>query len=188
MSSVLLRPTADAARELAQRVIGDLGNRWLHTAAVAARAEQLATVVPAEDREILVASAWLHDIGYGELAHATGFHPLDGARLLDHHGWPTRISGLVANHSGACFVAAVHGLKAEMAVYPDEATATSDALTYADQTVGSRGEPLGIDARIADMLHRHGPGSPNATVAHLRTPHIQAIASRVQSRLATALH
>ncbi|MDR7275032.1 HDIG domain-containing metalloprotein [Catenuloplanes atrovinosus] len=183
MPSVLLRPTADAARELARAVIGDLGNRWLHTAAVAARAEQLAAAVPPVDREILIASAWLHDIGYGELARATGFHPLDGARLLDRHGWPIRISSLVANHSGACFVAAVHGLEAEMAHYPDEASPTSDALTFADQTVGSRGEPLAIDDRIADMLHRHGPGSPNALVAHVRTPHIRAIADRVRARL-----
>ena len=187
MSSVLLRPTADAARALAQHVIGDLGNRWLHTAAVAARAAQLAPVVPAEDRDLLVASAWLHDIGYGEIARATGFHPLDGARLLERHRWPARIARLVANHSGACFVASVHGLSAEMADYPDEASATSDALTYADQTVGARGEAMGIEDRITDMLRRHGAGSPNAAVAHLRTPHIRAIADRVQSRLGAVL-
>ncbi|MFI5842117.1 HD domain-containing protein [Catenuloplanes sp. NPDC051500] len=187
MSSVLVLPTAAAARTLAERVIGGLGNRWLHTAAVAARAAQISAVVPAEDRELLVASAWLHDIGYGELARETGFHPIDGARLLDRNGWPSRVSRLVANHSGACFVASVRGLDAEMAAYPDEASATSDALTYADQTVGAQGEALGIEDRITDMLHRHGPGSPNALVAHLRTPHIRAIADRVQARLGAAL-
>ena len=36
----------------------------------------------------LVASAWLHDIGYAAGLQETGFHPVDGARHLRSAGWP----------------------------------------------------------------------------------------------------
>jgi hypothetical protein len=34
--------------------------------------------VPAADRPVLIAAAWLHDIGYAPGLPETGFHPLDG--------------------------------------------------------------------------------------------------------------
>jgi putative nucleotidyltransferase with HDIG domain len=171
------------ARDLAESVIGGLPDRWRHTAAVARRAQELFTAIGRHDREVLVAAAWLHDIGYGALAQRTGFHPLDGAMLLDERDWPQRVSALVAHHSGACFVADAVGLGATLRSYPQEKSAVADALTYADQTVGSRGERLAIDDRIADMLRRHGPDSPNARVHHLRGPYLVAIAQRVEQRL-----
>jgi putative nucleotidyltransferase with HDIG domain len=172
-----------SARDLAWRVIGGLESRWLHTAAVARRAEELCDTIPEEDRDVLVAAAWLHDIGYGELARDTGFHPLDGARLLDRRRWPARISALVAHHSGAALMAPQWGLAEQLRAYPDEASAVSDALTYADQTTGFRGERLPIEDRIADMLRRHGPDSPNVRVHHLRGPLLLATAERVERRL-----
>ena len=89
----------NAALEWAEHLLSPLPDRWLHTQAVARRAEELAVTVDPSDRNVLVAAAWLHDIGYSPLAHATGFHPLDGARYLEAHGWAPRISGLVAYHS-----------------------------------------------------------------------------------------
>lgn len=158
-------------------------SRWLHTVAVAGRAEELFDAIPVSDREVLVSAAWLHDIGYGELARQTGFHPLDGARLLDRHRWPARIAALVANHSGACLVARERGLGDQLSAYPDEASPVSDALTYADQTTGARGERLDIADRMADMLRRHGPDSVNARVHHQRGPLLMATATRVERRL-----
>lgn len=173
-----------AARDLAWQVIGamDNGDRWRHTSAVAARTAELFDTVDPADRDVLVAAAWLHDIGYGGLARQTGFHPLDGARLLDRRGWPGRISALVAHHSGAGLVAQVVGLAEQLDAYPDERSPVSDALTYADQTVGACGERLTLDERIADMLRRRGPDSPNARVHHLRGPLLKAIAARVERR------
>jgi putative nucleotidyltransferase with HDIG domain len=175
--------STSAAQDLAWRVLGAMESRWLHTAAVARRAEELFDTIPDEDRDVLVSAAWLHDIGYGELARQTGFHPLDGARLLDRRRWPARISALVANHSGASLLAPEWGLAEELSGYPDEASAVSDALTYADQTTGFRGERLGMADRIADMLRRHGPDSANARVHHLRGPLLLATADRVELRL-----
>jgi hypothetical protein len=99
-------------------------------------------------------------------------------------GWPLRIAGLVAHHSGACFVAAARGLGEALAVYPDEGGLVADALTYADQTVGPTGASVTPDQRRTEMLHRHGPDSWNAKVDHLRQLHLQGVARRVEGHLA----
>jgi putative nucleotidyltransferase with HDIG domain len=172
------------ARDLAQVLLGALPGRWRHTIGVARRAEELAGTLD-EDPEPLIAAAWLHDIGYAEPARDTGFHPLDGARYLDRRHWPARISALVAHHSGACFVARVRGLAAELDGYPDERSPVADALTYADQTTGPAGQRMTVAQRMADMLARHGTESPNAAVHHLRGPYLLAVAGRVEGRLAS---
>ncbi|MEI8409723.1 MULTISPECIES: hypothetical protein [unclassified Kribbella] len=64
----------------------------------------------------------------------------------------------------------------------------SDALAYADQTVGARGEPLPIADRLADMLRRRGPDSPNAAVHRFRAPYLLAIADGVEARLRAGEH
>jgi hypothetical protein len=38
----------------------------------------------------------------------------------------------------------------------------ADALTYADQTTGPDGHQMDVADRLAEMLRRHGPDSPNA--------------------------
>ena len=55
---------------------------------VAGKAERVAVSL-ALSSEVLVAAAWLHDIGYAPDIVATGFHPLDGARYLAGLGAPT---------------------------------------------------------------------------------------------------
>ncbi|MFD7658138.1 HD domain-containing protein [Actinosynnema sp. NPDC059797] len=174
------------ARDLAAELLGSSGNRWRHTAAVAERAVELAVTVAEVDRDLLVAAAWLHDIGYAPPVVDTGFHPLDGARRLDRTGWPRRIAALVAHHSGAGFVADVLGLGGLLDAYPREAGPVADALTYADQTVDDLGRRVSVRDRLAGVLERHGPDSPNARAHHLREPHLLAVAERVEARLGTA--
>ena len=171
------------ARDLARELLADLPDRWRHTIAVAARAAEVAASVEPGDRELLCAAAWLHDVGYSAHLAVTGFHPLDGARFLDRAGWSPRLCALVAHHSGARFMARPLGLHAALHCYPDERSPVTDALVYADQTVGVRGEPLSIDARLADMLRRHGPGSTQAAVYLVRAPYLRAAAARVERRL-----
>ncbi|MEU7905109.1 HD domain-containing protein [Actinoplanes sp. NPDC049118] len=185
MHGTLSATRVDHARRVAQIVLADLPERWQHTAGVAGRAEELAAAL-GEDPDVLVAAAWLHDIGYAETVRDTGFHPLDGARYLDDNGWPQRISALVAHHSGACYVAAVRNLQDAMLAYPREESSLADALTYADQTVGPGGRRMPVEQRISDMLRRHGPRSPNAVAHRLRGPHLLALAHRVECRLAAA--
>jgi len=170
------------ARDLAQILLDGQTERWRHTIGVARRAEDLVDTVD-DAAEILISAAWLHDIGYSPAVRDTGFHPLDGARYLDRHRWPNRLSALIAHHSGACFVAVSRGLSSELAEYHREESAVSDALTYADQTVGPAGRRMTIQERATDMLERHGPDSPNAQVHHLRWPYLLDVAERVEQRL-----
>jgi putative nucleotidyltransferase with HDIG domain len=175
--------TVTQARELAKRLLAGLPDRWRHTVGVARRADELSAAVDPGDRKLLTAAAWLHDVGYAPDIAATGFHSLDGARFLDRHGWPPRLCALVAHHSGAGFVADAVGLDRPLDRYPDEHSAVTDALAYADQTVGPHGERLTVNERHADMLRRHGPHSPNAAVHPLRARYLRAAAERVELRL-----
>jgi putative nucleotidyltransferase with HDIG domain len=138
------------------------------------------------DGDVLEAAAWLHDIGYADVAVVSGFHPLDGAQFLTRHGWPEAIVGMVAQHSGARFVAAELGLADELAAYPDDAGPLAEALTYADQTVGPRGIPVTLAQRRAEMLHRHGPASENARADPCRSAYLRAVAARVEQRMTVA--
>ena len=181
----------EAAQTLAARLLDRLPERLSHSAAVAARAEAISSGVPDDDKELLVAAAWLHDIGYAEPIAVTGFHPLDGGLYLRAVGWPERLCGLVAHHSGARFAAKVRGLADRLEQFPFERCAVSDALTFADQTVGPGGQRMTIDERLADVIERHGPDSPNARANPLREPYIRGAAKRAIARMprvkATAL-
>jgi putative nucleotidyltransferase with HDIG domain len=173
----------DDARSLAEHLLEDLPERWHHTIGVAKRAEELTGAIGTDDPETLLAAAWLHDIGYARPLHDTGFHPLDGARYLERSGWPTRLAALVAHHSGAGYLAVVHGLSGALARYPREHTALADALTYADQTVGPYGHRMTVQERMREMIERHGSGSAQARVHHLRGPYLLDVAGRVRRRL-----
>ena len=76
------------ARDLVARILEDDPERLQHCAGVAARAQALAVTVPLPAADTLIASAWLHDIGYGSQLRDSGFHPLDGAVYLRREGWP----------------------------------------------------------------------------------------------------
>ena len=83
-------------------------------------------------------------------------------------------------------MAAARGLAADLARYPREESPLADALTYADQTVGPYGRPVGVRQRMSEMLARHGADSPHARVHRRRGPYLLAVARRVQRRLARA--
>ncbi|WP_067500712.1 HDIG domain-containing metalloprotein [Actinoplanes sp. TFC3] len=181
--SVQTRAFLTAAQQLASDYLGAMGNRWRHTQGVAERAGELADALGL-DHDTLVAAAWLHDIGYAAPLKVTGFHPLDGADHLTAHGWPLSVAARVAHHSGARYVAAARGLRERLlASYPYEENVLSDALTYADQTVGPDGGRVTATERHEEMLLRHGPESVNAQVDHLRGPFLAAVAERMEAAL-----
>ena len=69
------------AAEQARRRLEPLGARWNHAQAVGARARQVAVVCEPQDRDILVAAALLHDIGYDPELAGTRLHQLDGLHV-----------------------------------------------------------------------------------------------------------
>jgi hypothetical protein len=186
MAAVGATTRVDHARTVAHDALRELSTRWRHTVGVAARAAELAVTVEPADRDLLVATAWLHDIGYGPALVERGFHPLDGARFLDRQGWSARLCGLVAHHSGAWFVACELGLERELTRFGWENSPVSEALTYADQTTGPDGRRMPIRQRIAEAAHRHGAHSPQARARARRQAYLLAIAARVERRLVLA--
>ncbi|MFJ3907899.1 HD domain-containing protein [Streptomyces vinaceus] len=181
-SSVLDTPRGAAG--LAESLLPPLGDRWLHTQAVAGRARELSRCVAAADRDLLVAAAWLHDIGYARPLSHSGFHPLDGARYLESRGASARLVGLVAHHSGAVYEAAQRGLSAELAVYEREESALLDALTCADLTTGPTGQRLGFTERIDEILTRYAPGSAVHTAISAAVPYLSEAVTRTERRMA----
>lgn len=142
------------AKEQAASILSPLGNRWLHTQGVVKRAQHISTIFNKEDRAILLAAAYLHDIGYAPSLQKTGFHPLDGAYYLLSHN-QQRLAVLVANHSEAQYEAQLRGLTTELALFPREHSAIADALTYCDMTTGPTGEQISFEERLAGIFQRY---------------------------------
>jgi len=150
---------SDWAGDHARRLLSPLGRRWRHAETVANRARSLASRLVPEDGDVLVAAAYLHDIGYAPEVTVTGFHPLDGARHLRALG-RHRLAGLVAHHTGARYEARLRGLQEELAEFEDEASLVSLALAYCDLTTGPSGERMTPDQRLLDVEARYGDDSP----------------------------
>ncbi|MCZ0999020.1 HD domain-containing protein [Streptomyces mirabilis] len=175
--------TPQGAAELAESLLPPLGNRWLHTQAVAARAREASAAVSEEDRDLLVAAAWLHDLGYAPELRDTGFHPVDGARHLERLGAPARLVRLVAHHSGAVYEAEQRGLSAELDVYEREDSPVLDALIYADMTTGPAGQSFDFDRRMDEILERYEVGSVVHTAISKARPYLGAAVERTRARL-----
>ncbi|HYZ07486.1 MAG TPA: HD domain-containing protein [Pseudonocardiaceae bacterium] len=179
-------PTGSGAAALAEQLLAQLGDRWRHTQAVAARADRLATAVAADDQELLLVAACWHDLGYARELVVTGFHPLDGARFLAREGYPARLCALVAHHSAAMLEAEERGLTDELAAWPREESAVADALWMADMTTGPHGEAVDYPDRLADILSRYEPDSIVGRAMRQARPLIEAAIARTEARLRAA--
>lgn len=136
--------------------------------------------------DLLVASAWLHDLGYAPAIATSGYHPLDGARYLrDVVRADADVTCMVAHHSMAVAGAAELGLAEVLAgEFPAPPDDLADALTYCDMTVGPDGQPLSVDARLAEICVRYGPDHPATRTMTRLAPDLTAAVARVQARMA----
>jgi hypothetical protein len=172
------------AKAQAEGLIAPLGDRWLHVQAVANEARRVALLLPAQDADLLVAAAFLHDVGYAPSLNRLGFHPIDGARFLRAHG-QERLASLVAHHSGARFEAEERGLVEELAAFPVEDGPVMDALTFADMTTGPAGQPMTLEERIGEIRRRYQPDDPVHRAITRARPLLQEAVDRTRHRLAT---
>lgn len=175
----------DQARELVEAAIAaELPRRWRHVQAVAAKAGRVVAVLDPQDRPVLVASAWLHDVGYASGIARTGFHPLDGARWLRERSFDPRVVGLVANHSCALVEADERGLAGELAgEFPAECSLTADALWYCDMTTGPDGQDYEVTDRLDEIRTRYGPGHVVTRFVDRAQSEIVAAVRRIEGRL-----
>jgi hypothetical protein len=187
VGTVTVMVSRHAARDLAMRELAAaLPRRWRHVQAVAARAERLSRL-PGVSGELLVAAAWLHDIGYAPNLVVTGFHPLDGARFLRSEGADGRLACLVAHHSCAVHEARVRGLDgALLAEFEREESPSYDALVFCDITTGPSGEPLTYQARMDEIQERYGPGHEVSRAVDLARSDLADCCERTLTRLGDA--
>lgn len=174
----------EEALALARELLGDVDQRWRHVSTAARTATEIARTVPTEDRDLLVTAVLLHDVGYAPSLQRTGFHPLDGADHLKGLGWPLRVVGLVAHHSGARFLARARGVEDLLDVYPDEGGPVADALLYCDMTTTPDGLRVPFAQRLHDLHARHrGAPEVERRARAEREPFLRAAVARVQARL-----
>jgi putative nucleotidyltransferase with HDIG domain len=175
---------AAEARDLAERLLSpSLPRRWSHVSSVAQRAEEIAAPLGLRS-DLLVSAAWLHDIGYAPPVVGTGFHPLDGARYLRSLGYPDRLTSLVAHHSRALLEAEIRGLDAELVrEFPQEESATADALWFCDMTTGPDGEYVPVRERLAEIRKRYGPGDVVTCFIDRAEADLIAAVQRTEERL-----
>jgi hypothetical protein len=147
------------------------------------RAGEIASVVDADDRGVLLAAAYLHDVGYAPELVEHGFHPLDGALWLRAQGLD-RLAGLVAHHTGARFEAAAHGLIESIAAFHDERSAVSDALAYSDLTTGPAGERVTVLERLGEIERRYGHTSLVVRALERASETLLEMVARTEQRLA----
>lgn len=175
----------DSASTLAAGLLGADSRRFHHVGGVAIAAARAVDAVPEEDAELLVAAAWLHDIGYAREIADTGFHPLDGARYLRRIGAPDRLCRLVAQHTASPIEAEARGLLDDlMSEFPPETSQTADALTFADMTTGPSGLPVSAVERLLEILVRYPPDHVVHESITRATPALMATVARVEARLA----
>lgn len=174
----------DAARELVEATSGRGTERWLHAQGAADAARRVLPCVDPADQDLLVAAAWLHDIGFDHPTPPTGLHALDGAYLLRDAGWPERLVALVAHHSEARFVAAGMGLLDTLNEFEREISPVSDALVYADMSSAVDGQPVTVHLRLSDLRYRHSDDElPMRIALSSREPHLILATARTEVRM-----
>lgn len=134
--------------------------------------------------DILVAAAWLHDIGYAPDLIDTGFHPIDGARFLRKLGADDRLVCLVAYHSCAVYEARVRGLEdVLLAEFRHETSPTYDALVFCDLTTGPAGERVTYPERIKEIReHYEGYSGDRNVMRSLSCPAVWRHKKMARSR------
>lgn len=163
-----------------------LPRRWAHVQGVADRAQVAAPLFAAADRELLIAAAMLHDIGYSpEIAH-TKFHPLDGARALRDEKADGRLAALVAHHTCAYREAELRGLTAELTEWIDEESPVRDALWWADMTTSPDGGTMTFGERITEIQDRYGPHDLVTFFIRQAAPELRGAVERTEARLQAA--
>lgn len=148
------------ASAVATELLAGVGTRLAHSRAVAHQATFVSPLLDSPWNTAVLDAAWLHDVGYCPSAARTGFHPLDGARWLRAHGWPSEVCCLVAWHTRAGTEATLRHLAAELTgEFPPPPEVAQAALTWADLTSSPRGHACSARDRVTEILSRYPPES-----------------------------
>jgi hypothetical protein len=153
------RPLEAEVRESSDLLAQLSLDRQAHSMEVGRKVASVAELVPAAFRPELVTAALLHDIGYGH--PVTGFHPLDGARLLSTEGFSPLICHLVAYHSLSPLEATVRGIDSSafdeyaIGLEPQTLRRLNSVICWADMTTGPTGDTVRVEERLDDIISRY---------------------------------
>lgn len=173
------------ARNLACELLaGELPRRWRHVQGVAGRAAG-SGVADGERLRLLVAAAWLHDIGYASTLIDTGLHPIDGARFLRRANADERVVGLVAHHSCAHVEARLRGLEHVLdREFPRDDSLPHDELCFCDMTTSPDGDLVDVATRLTEIRARYGAGHVVTQFIDLVEEPVTRTVRQVEARLA----
>ena len=166
--------------------LADVPERLAHVGGVARAAESAGLRLALEECAVLVAAAWVHDIGYARSIARTGFHPLDGAVFLRDHDFPDSLVSLVAFHSGAVVEAEQRGLADQLSAFAAPPGELLDVLTFSDMTTGPDGSEVDSGDRVREILERYAPDDVVHRSVARSAPDLLATVTRVRSRLANS--
>jgi hypothetical protein len=170
------------ALRTARQILGQGKSRWAHTLGVVRLVRESLTLVAPEERSLVLAAAYVHDLGHARRLGVTGCHALDGAMYIRAAGH-LELASMVAQHSGARCEAAVRGLEREMAAFTFAESSALDLLTYSDLKTDHRGYRCSVDERLKGIAIRYGNDHIVTRVLRLAEPDLRRSVSRVESRL-----
>lgn len=180
-------PVVEWAVECAHELLGGLRPRIDHVLAVGEKARRIASAFDQVDAEVLVASAYLHDIGYAPALVDTGLHQIDGARWLRAQGHED-LAGLVAHHSAAHVELRLRGRMELLKPYPRPPHALAAALAYSDITTGPLGQDVTLEERITEVGDRRGRNSVVYRALIAARPELEEAVAHTVARLAMPAH
>jgi hypothetical protein len=148
------------AEKIARRKLETSENaRWIHTQGVVLRAQTVLPLV-GNDAELLLAAAFLHDIGYALNIRKTGNVGVDGARYLRSVNAPDRLVGLIADHWRNSCLQVVDGSDSLSSEFETEGeTVLRDALWWSDLTTNAAGQITSIGERLEELAGKTGNAS-----------------------------
>jgi hypothetical protein len=90
------------------------------------------------------------------------------------------------HRSSARWEAEALGLAGELATFPREDSATSDALTYCDMTTSPTGQRVALAGRLAEVAERYGAEHLVVRCLQRAYDHMAGAVERTEERLRAA--
>jgi hypothetical protein len=170
------------ALNASRQILGQDRCRWAHTLGVVRVVRESLTLVAFEERSLVLAAAYVHDLGHARPLRVTGCHALDGAMYVRAAGH-LQLASAVAQHSGARCEAALRGLEKEMSTFTRMESSALDLLTYGDLKTDHQGCRCSVDERFEGIAIRYGNEHIVTRALRLAEPELRQSVSRVESWL-----
>ncbi|MFD1721369.1 HD domain-containing protein [Amnibacterium endophyticum] len=172
------------ARLLSRELLREDPQRMAHSAGVAHVVGRTATALALPERDLLVAAAWLHDVGYASPAVRRRVHGVDDAVRAEAAGMPPLVVELVAHHSCAVLEARRAGVHDVLRRFAPPPAPLMDVLDHADAVVSKQGLPRTSTIRLWEAVHRHQDDRIRYEALLVALPARERAVRRVEARLA----